>query len=137
LDPRLVDVPPLPPGGAATLTYCSNLQTENEPGYDVAGLYVQDVLADVPAESAAWQPRTVDLSPFAGQTVRLQWSFDTIDEYYNNFRGWQVDAVTVTTDALRCELTPPLLTGDLNCDGVVDFGDINPFVQCLVAGGCP
>jgi len=25
----------------------------------------------------------------------------------------------------------PILPGDLNCDGVVDFGDINPFVQFL------
>ncbi len=27
----------------------------------------------------------------------------------------------------ECEILP----GDMNCDGVVDFGDINPFVQCL------
>jgi hypothetical protein len=26
---------------------------------------------------------------------------------------------------------PPFLTGDLNCDGAVDFGDINPFVLFL------
>jgi hypothetical protein len=26
---------------------------------------------------------------------------------------------------------PPSLVGDMNCDGTVDFGDINPFVQCL------
>jgi hypothetical protein len=29
--------------------------------------------------------------------------------------------------------------GDINCDGLVDFGDINPFVHCLSTGdcGCP
>ncbi len=27
------------------------------------------------------------------------------------------------------------LTGDANCDGTVDFGDINPFVQALTDGG--
>jgi hypothetical protein len=27
--------------------------------------------------------------------------------------------------------------GDMNCDGAVDFDDINPFVACLVNGGCP
>jgi serralysin len=33
----------------------------------------------------------------------------------------------------------PLLNGDMNCDGVVDFRDINPFVTCLSGGqcGCP
>lgn len=25
--------------------------------------------------------------------------------------------------------------GDMNCDGLVDFGDINPFVACLAGGG--
>ncbi len=32
---------------------------------------------------------------------------------------------------------PPRKPGDMNCDGVIDFDDINPFVACLVAGGCP
>lgn len=32
--------------------------------------------------------------------------------------------------------TPPTLPGDINCDGVVDFGDIRPFVDCLVNGNC-
>ena len=35
----------------------------------------------------------------------------------------------------------PALRGDINCDGLVDFGDINPFVYCLTHGGvcapCP
>jgi hypothetical protein len=26
---------------------------------------------------------------------------------------------------------PPLLAGDLNCDGVISYADINPFVQAL------
>ncbi len=140
-----IALPLLPPGGVALLTYCSNLETENEPGYDVAGVYVDEALVDVPAQSAAWQARTVDLSAFAGQTVRLKWWFDTIDDYYNNFHGWQVDGVTLTATALGCALAPPLLPGDLNCDGAVGFGDINAFVLALSAPdawaaqypGCP
>lgn len=27
--------------------------------------------------------------------------------------------------------------GDINCDGAVDFLDINPFVECIINGGCP
>jgi hypothetical protein len=30
----------------------------------------------------------------------------------------------------------PVIPGDLNCDGAVDFGDINPFIDCLVNGNC-
>ena len=43
------------------------------------------------------------------------------------------DSVTSTPAAL---IVRPL--GDINCDGVVDFNDINPFVACLVgAWSCP
>ena len=34
----------------------------------------------------------------------------------------------------RIQPSPPLCPGDLNCDGVVDFDDIDPFVAAL---GCP
>ncbi len=30
-----------------------------------------------------------------------------------------------------CDPNPCICPGDLNCDGVVDFGDINPFVLIL------
>jgi hypothetical protein len=32
---------------------------------------------------------------------------------------------------------PATHPGDMNCDGTVDFDDINPFVTCLVNGACP
>jgi len=34
-------------------------------------------------------------------------------------------------DMVYSPSSPPLLIGDLNCDGVVNFGDINPFVLAL------
>jgi hypothetical protein len=34
-------------------------------------------------------------------------------------------------EGTTCEPNPCLCAGDLNCDGVVDFGDINPFVLIL------
>jgi hypothetical protein len=37
-----------------------------------------------------------------------------------------------TPETLEVRLGPiPLLTGDTNCDGTVDFGDINPFILLL------
>jgi hypothetical protein len=51
-----------------------------------------------------------------------------------------------TPDTLEVRVGPiPLLSGDTNCDGTVDFGDINPFVLLLTAPsawetghpGCP
>ncbi len=31
---------------------------------------------------------------------------------------------------------PPVPRGDINCDGLINFDDIDGFVACLVAGGC-
>ena len=33
--------------------------------------------------------------------------------------------------------TPRFVCGDTNCDGRLDGGDIDPFFECLGAGGCP
>ncbi len=43
-----------------------------------------------------------------------------------------ITAGTYGRGAWRKALEEPLLLGDMNCDGVVDFGDINPFVLALV-----
>src|SRR6185436_14686763 len=42
-----------------------------------------------------WVTRSLDLSAYAGQTVRIRFSFDTIDAGFNNFEGWYVDDVNV------------------------------------------
>ena len=118
-------------GGQVVLTYCSTLETENEAGYDVAGCYVGDTLVDAPAESAVWETRAVDLTDWAGQTVHVEWRFDTIDDYYNNYRGWQVDAVTLQATQLTCDDPGPCPHGDFDCDGVADLADFVPLSQCL------
>jgi hypothetical protein len=43
------------------------------------------------------------------------------------FCGWNIDDVQIW--GRRPSLLRP---GDMNCDGAVDFGDINPFVQSLL-----
>jgi hypothetical protein len=40
----------------------------------------------------------------------------------------------VDMGAYEFQPAPPLCAGDVNCDGVVDFDDIDPFVAAL---GCP
>src|SRR5262249_38901901 len=39
------------------------------------------------------------LGAFAGQTVLIRFSFDTRDSTFNNFEGWYVDDVQVTSPA--------------------------------------
>jgi len=126
-----IDLPDVPPGGSVTLTYCSSLETENEPGYDLASLYANGEAVDAPAESLAWQERQVDLTAHAGGPVVLDWSFDTVDDYYNDYHGWQVDALSVSATDLVCDFEFPCAPGDWTCDGVVDTADHARLVECL------
>jgi hypothetical protein len=44
-----------------------------------------------------WVSRAVDLSAYAGQTIRIRFLFDTVDASHNNFEGWYVDDVNLYT----------------------------------------
>jgi agmatine/peptidylarginine deiminase len=124
-----IALPTIPAGGAVTLNYCSTLETENEPGYDIAAVYIDGQWLDTAVQAPAWGTRFVDLTAFAGQTVVLDWRFDSVDGHYNNYHGWQVDAVTVSASELACENPCP---GDVNGDGTVNVSD---FLDLLAAWG--
>jgi hypothetical protein len=44
-----------------------------------------------------WQDVAIDISEFAGQTVRIRFEFTTGDVNYNGFRGWMVEDVRVSS----------------------------------------
>ncbi len=79
-------------------------------------------------EDTSWHEMDLDISTVADNhaTVYLRWTMGTTDSGWR-FCGWNVDDVSLTS--LLCE--PPWAPGDMNCDGSVDFGDINPFIQAL------
>jgi hypothetical protein len=76
----------------------------------------------------AWQEMDLDISAVADNhaTVYLRWTMGTTDSGWR-YCGWNVDDVKLTS--LLCE--PPWEAGDMNCDGTIDFADINPFIQAL------
>jgi hypothetical protein len=45
-----------------------------------------------------WVEVVQDLSAFRGKTVRLVYSFNTIDVLYNGFRGWVIDNIRVAAE---------------------------------------
>jgi len=77
---------------------------------------------------AAWQYMDLDIAAVADNqpTVYLRWTMGATDGGWK-YCGWNIDDIAVT--ALDC--TPPLTAGDTNCDGVVDFDDIDPFILAL------
>ncbi|MBP7747609.1 MAG: M28 family peptidase [Phycisphaerae bacterium] len=76
----------------------------------------------------AWKLQVFDLATIADNqpTVYIRWGMGPTDSYVT-YPGWNVDDVRLT--GLLCE--PPYPVGDLNCDGLVDFRDINPFILIL------
>src|SRR5262245_38464600 len=50
--------------------------------------------------SGVWRNASFSLAPFAGQTVLIRFSFDTLDGILNNFEGWYVDDLQLTAPAI-------------------------------------
>jgi hypothetical protein len=74
----------------------------------------------------AWTHQTYSLASADHQaTVYLRWVMGPTDTSVT-YPGWNIDDVEIWA------LVPaPSAIGDLNCDGTVGFGDINPFVLAL------
>lgn len=53
-----------------------------------------------------WKFEQFNMTPFIGQTIRLRFEFRSIDHFYNGFRGWFIDNIKVTTDAVKSSGIP-------------------------------
>lgn len=42
-----------------------------------------------------WVPEELDLSEYIGTKIKIQFSFNTVDNLYNGFRGWFIDTLTI------------------------------------------
>lgn len=124
----------LPQSSDISLSYCSTFEREAFGTTDWPSLLVNGETVDEPAQgglaSTPWVTRTVDLSPFAGQSVTLQWRFNTTDAFGNDFHGWQIDHVLLTALIPSCNSSG--LQGDLNGDGEVDGRDVQPFTDAIL-----
>lgn len=127
-----IAIPSVPPGGSVELSFCYNLLTEASTAYDVATFSVVGGQSVELSDSSNWTEFTMDLTSYAGETIQLRWHFDTIDGLYNNFRGWQVDAISIDVTGLECEDPVPACPEDLTGDGVVNVADM---LQLLGAWG--
>lgn len=83
--------------GALKLSYCHFLQTTNSNQANKARVLCNGQVIDTitPQSPLKWRTRTLDLTAFAGQTVRLQWEFNTTATTLHNKLGWQVDNIRI------------------------------------------
>ncbi len=108
--------------GDITLTYCSALITENLSGYDTAEVRVNGVLVDEVTESSSWEERTVEINNVTGDTVTIEWHFDSGDSLYNDYRGWHVDGIQISSMTADCD--SDACVADTNGDGSVNVADL-------------
>jgi len=58
-------------------------------------------LQSVPSSTLTWSAATIDLTGYVGNTVQIQFEFDTVDNQFNNLEGWYIDDVVVRGVANR------------------------------------
>ncbi|MBK8268180.1 MAG: hypothetical protein IPK83_07680 [Planctomycetes bacterium] len=126
----------IPETRLATLTYCSNFEREAFGTADWPSVRVNGVVVDRPAlgglGSSPWVQRTVDMTPYAGQTVTVEWHFDSIDSFGNAFRGWQVDNIKLDVIHVACNAPAVVVEGDIDGNGLVDGRDVDAFIAAVM-----
>ncbi len=67
-----------------------------------------------------WHPREFDLTAHQGQTIRIRFWFDTVDDIDNDYLGWFVDDVTVLWNASTVACPAPQV-GACPCNNLPAF----------------
>ncbi len=101
----VVTSPPisLPPSDALELTFNSLINVE--PGFEVLEVIADGVTQSVlfstsngtlPSDTSdTWKTYVADLTSFAGSTIQLRFTFDTLDSIANDYEGWYIDDITI------------------------------------------
>jgi len=109
---------PLPANAASiALRYRRYLWTERcQPGVDISHVRILDgtgtttlmVASDCGDEGTFWVDRRIDLTAFAGGTVRMSFEFEPVDGKDNNTPGWFIDDVEIVVEpgTLACTAGP-------------------------------
>ena len=92
--------------GHPLLSFNYLLDTEGEGDFDIAkvsisldnGVSFATLLSSqfsTLRTTVAWQHVELDLSAYAGQNVQIQFAFDSVDDFSNDFGGWHVDDIVI------------------------------------------
>jgi type II secretory pathway pseudopilin PulG len=62
--------------------------------YTINSVPAPDIIT--PAGANGWSQYEINLSAYAGQTIQVRFSFDTVDALNNDFEGWYIDDVQLS-----------------------------------------
>lgn len=121
---------PIPNSGTPYLRFWSWYVAETGPNWDQRWVQIStnggpftNVYQMTGDPSGFWmQSPFIDLAPYAGQTIRIRFHFETLDARYNGFRGWLIDDLQVQ------DMTLP--TCDPDESGALTYGDAVSGVIC-------
>jgi streptogramin lyase len=115
----MIDLTTVGPDTTVSLSFNYFLETEGlAPSFDVAVVNVSNGATTTVASnstnladpSLGWNSISVDISAFIGQTIEIEFLFDTVDPILNAFEGWLIDDVAVTATAT---LSAPVIKGQM------------------------
>lgn len=91
------------------------------------------VLVESVPHTGGWVARAIPIASYVSLTDQVRVRFSATDNPNNSITEAGVDALLVFDVACHGELI-----GDMNCDGLVDYDDIEPFITALgCEGGDP
>lgn len=86
----------------AEVVFWHYLEGENSPPYDAGQVEVTsdggnswNGVFSKGTTNGAWVKEIVDLSSYDGSSIKIRFSFDTVDALYNYYEGWYVDDIQV------------------------------------------
>ncbi len=118
------------------VSFCYGLLTESSSAYDIATFSANGVPVDELSDSDDWNEYSFTTAPNADGTLTLSWDFDSGDDVYNDFRGFHVDNVRLTTVTVVCDDSIDCPT-DINGDEMTNVSDLLLVIDGWGQAGIP
>jgi subtilisin-like proprotein convertase family protein len=122
---------------AAVLSFNYFLKTERFGGVDLPSVLISansgpfnPQSISLNANSQSFQIASLDLNAFRGQNIQVRFEFDTVDATSNNFEGWYIDDLMVTSGTRNIQGTVFNDTNDnLTLDGDPGIPNTRVFID--------
>lgn len=112
---QLISAPIAVPATAAELSFCSMVDTEAD--YDFVEVFINsDRVLQESGEIGVWENRTIDLTPYGGQTITITFRLAS-DTWVSGTWGWQVDNIQLVAGSEDCDANSNPDECDPDCDG--------------------
>ena len=75
------------------------------------------------APEGGWTNRTLEIDTIAGDSATVTFSFDSIDDFFNEYSGWHIEGVQLVARGIDCT-DPEPCDADIDGDGFVGTDDL-------------